>query len=626
MHNLDVRIRSLLVVCFDICAVIACWVTAYSLRFNFALPDIYMESGLFALIWVVPIHALLFRVMGLYRGIWVFASLPDLMRILRAIALSAVLVIVITVMIGPTPPVPRSVYVISPLMLVLAMGGSRAAYRVWRERQRYGALMAAGKPVLLLGAGAAGLNVAREMRRSAEWRLVAILDDNPHKHGRELMGYKVVGGLDQLGHWARVFKARHAIVAMPSATPAQQKRALVACMSAHVKAQVVRRIGDMMSQDAGLASLREVELEDLLGRDPVKIDSAPIGDMLQGRTILVTGAGGSIGSELCRQIARFAPARIVAFEANEFALYRLSEDFARQYPDVPIAAIVGDVRDPAWLDATFARHQPDVVFHAAAYKHVPMMEEHNAWQAIRNNVLGTWRVANAAVDHGVARFVMVSTDKAVNPTNVMGATKRLAEMLCQDLQTRSDTTRFECVRFGNVLGSAGSVVPKFQDQIARGGPVTVTHPEITRYFMSIPEACQLVLQAAAMGERGEIFVLDMGEPVKIVDLARVLIALAGATEEQIPIVYSGLRPGEKLYEELLADDEHTRATHHPKLRIAKARGVDAALVAEVIAWLEDNRVRSQAEVKQVLRRWVPEYQPPTPVKVVPVTPDRRARA
>ncbi|MGC3962310.1 MAG: nucleoside-diphosphate sugar epimerase/dehydratase [Rhodocyclaceae bacterium] len=623
MRNIDARLRSLIVALFDVLAVAACWLAAYVLRFNFMVPADFLASGLIALLWVLPIHAVLFRVLGLYRGIWLFASLPDLMRILKAISLSAVLVVVGAMMAGLNPPVPRSVFVIAPILLLLVMGGSRAAYRVWRERQRYGALMAAGKPVLLIGAGSAGMNVAREMRRSAEWRLVAVLDDNPNKLGRELLGYKVVGGIDELEHWAGVFKARHAIVAMPSATPAQQKRALVACMKAHVKAQVVRRIGDMMSKDAGVVSLREVELEDLLGRDPVRIDSAPIGEMLQGRCILVTGAGGSIGSELCRQIARYAPDRIVAYEANEYALYRLVEDCSEHFPDVKVVAVTGDVRHESWLDAVFAQHKPDVVFHAAAYKHVPMMEEDNAWQALRNNVLGTWRVGCAAVRHGVSRFVMVSTDKAVNPTNVMGASKRLAEMLCQHLQRGAGDTRFECVRFGNVLGSAGSVVPKFQAQIVRGGPVTVTHPEITRYFMSIPEACQLVLQAATMGEGGEIFVLDMGEPVKIVELARVLIALSGATEEQIPIAFSGLRPGEKLYEELLADDEHTRPTHHPKLRIAKAREADAGRVAEIIDWLECDVVRTQYEVKRELRRWVPEYQPPAAQLIELPTQGRR---
>jgi FlaA1/EpsC-like NDP-sugar epimerase len=350
-------------------------------------------------------------------------------------------------------------------------------------------------------------------------------------------------------------------------------------------------------------------MEDLLGRDPVAIDCPNIDSMLGGRSVLVTGAGGSIGSELCRQIALFGPAQIIAYEANEYALYKLVEEFGRRFPEVPLVPVAGDVRDALWLDDAFTRYMPSLVFHAAAYKHVPLMEEDNAWQAMTNNVLGTWRVAKAAAAHGVPKFVMISTDKAVNPTNVMGASKRLAEMICQVVQAETSATAFCSVRFGNVLGSTGSVVPKFQEQIAAGGPVTVTHPEITRYFMSIPEASQLVLQAASMGKGGEIFVLDMGEPVKIANLARDMIRLSGVSAEAVRVEFTGLRPGEKLYEELLADAEHSLPTHHEKLRVAQARVADAVVVEEVLAWVRASRVPSPAEIKRELRRWVPEYAP-----------------
>jgi FlaA1/EpsC-like NDP-sugar epimerase len=369
--------------------------------------------------------------------------------------------------------------------------------------------------------------------------------------------------------------------------------------------------------------VRPIDLEDLLGRSPVHIDTPEIRDLLFERVVMVTGAGGSIGSELCRQIARLQPAQLVLFENNEFALYALAEELVEHFPEVAIVPLAGDVKDAGWIGEVMRRHTPSVVFHAAAYKHVPLMEEHNSWQAVRNNVFGTYVVALAAQRAKVPKFVLVSTDKAVNPTNVMGATKRLAEMVCQALEGGGGATRFEMVRFGNVLGSTGSVIPKFRMQIAKGGPVTVTHPEITRYFMSIPEASQLVLEAAAMGQGGEIFVLDMGDPVRIADLARDMIRLSGHSEDEIRIVYTGLRPGEKLYEELLSDGEHTGPTYHPKLRIAKARLVPAGWIDDLLEWLKSPTPRTDAEVRRDLRRWVPEYQPATPpaLKAIPANQD-----
>ena len=319
-------------------------------------------------------------------------------------------------------------------------------------------------------------------------------------------------------------------------------------------------------------------------REAVTLDDARLHDLLTGQVVMVTGAGGSIGSELCRQIAAYEPAMLVLFEMSEYAMYKVDEQLREAFPELPVASVVGDIKNVRRVNQVMHQYSPALVFHAAAYKHVPLMEEANAWEAVQNNVLGTYVVARAAIEYGVKKFVFVSTDKAVNPTNVMGATKRLAEMVCQALQAES-RTRFEMVRFGNVLGSAGSVIPKFQEQIDKGGPVTVTHPEMVRYFMSIPEAAQLVLQAGSMGLGGEIFVMDMGEPVKIVDLARDMIRLSELSESEIRIVYTGLRPGEKLFEELLADDEHTRPTPHPKLRIAKAREVDPDWLDGLLEWL-----------------------------------------
>jgi FlaA1/EpsC-like NDP-sugar epimerase len=387
---------------------------------------------------------------------------------------------------------------------------------------------------------------------------------------------------------------------------ALRRRIMQRCIAAGAQVLTVPSLEDMVSGEASVDWLRRVELEDLLGREPVTLDAEQLRQRLTGKTVLVTGAGGSIGSELCRQIARYRPSLLVLFDVSEFALYTLLEEFVSRMPDVPVVARVGDVKSVGRLDTVLGELRPDLIFHAAAYKHVPMMEEGNAWEAIRNNTLGTLRVAEAAIAHGVEEFVLISTDKAVNPTNVMGASKRLAEMVCQALQARG-RTRFETVRFGNVLGSNGSVIPKFAEQIARGGPVTVTHPEIIRYFMSIPEASQLVLQAAVMGRGGEIFVLDMGDPVKIVDLARDMIRLAGFTEEQVPIEFTGLRPGEKLYEELLADNENTRSTHHQKVKVARAAEVPADWLDAFRPWLEQTRQLGDDAVRRDLKRWLPEY-------------------
>jgi FlaA1/EpsC-like NDP-sugar epimerase len=413
--------------------------------------------------------------------------------------------------------------------------------------------------------------------------------------------------MDSLALWAKRASVRQAIIAMPSASHQQRKRVIDLCQEAGVKVLTVPSFDDLLSGRVSVSQLREVELDDLLGRDPVQLDDAGLHQLLTDKVVMVTGAGGSIGSELCRQIARFAPSTLLLYDQGEFALYTIEQELRVSLPRLRCEYLIGDVRDSARLDEVMNRWHPAVIFHAAAYKHVPLMEQHNAWQAIQNNVLGTWRVAQAAQRHGVDKFVLISTDKAVNPTNVMGASKRLAEMACQSLQQETGT-RFVIVRFGNVLGSNGSVIPKFREQIARGGPVTVTHPEITRFFMSIPEAAQLVLQAGLMGQGGEIFVLDMGEPVKIVDLAKELIRLSGMSEDEIKIEFSGLRPGEKLYEELLADNEHTLPTPHAKLRIAQARAAEPDFPQALQGWAAAPQ-QSDAEVKQALVRWVPEYAP-----------------
>ncbi len=601
-------LRTFVVILHDLLVAALAWLAAYWLRFNLTLPMPYESAGLATLLWVVPLQGIVFWVFGLYRGMWRFASLPDLKRIVLAVGLAALLVPVVLVLFRVEAVVPRSVLVLDPLLLVVAMGGSRLAYRAWKEHRLVSMLRPDSKPVLVAGAGSAADFLLRELGRNpAGFHVVGLLDDNRGKQGRLVQGIPVLGELDEIGAWAKKKGVDDVVLALPSAAHEVRKRVAQACAEARLNVMTIPSLEDLVAGRVSVSNLRRIELDDLLGRDPVDLDDSGLHRLLTGRTVMVTGAGGSIGSELCRQIARYTPAKLVLFELSELALYAMEQELPQRFPKVPVVPVIGDVKHAAWVDRIMALHRPDVVFHAAAYKHVPLMENGNAWEALRNNVLGTQVVAAAAQTHGVEKFVMISTDKAVNPTNVMGATKRLAEMVCQSMQ-QANGTRFVSVRFGNVLGSSGSVIPKFQKQIEAGGPVTVTHPEITRYFMSIPEAAQLVLQAGLMGEGGEIFVLDMGEPVKIVDLARLMIRLSGADETRIRIEYTGLRPGEKLYEELLADDESTLPTPHPKLRVARAREGDAAWCTECVSFLHGPGPRDEAVVKARLHAWVPEYQ------------------
>lgn len=603
---------ALLAFIHDVTATAVMWLAAYWIRFNLDIPAEFLTLSFKALVWVIPLYAAIYLKFGLYRGIWRYASMGDLRRLLIAVGLGAVVSAGVVHMLQ-APGIPRSILLLHPILLLLAMGGNRFLYRAWKDGHLFSSNLNDGQPVLVLGAGDAGAMLLKDLSRSPAWRAVGLLDDDTAKHGRRLVDVPILGPIETVAEHAARLAATHAIIAMPDSSAALRRRAAELAGAAGLIVLTVPAMADVLSGRVSVSQVRKIELEDLLGRDPIQLDDEGLHRLLTGRRVLVTGAGGSIGSELCRQIARYVPEQLLFLEQSEFALYRIEQEFAVSFPEISIICIVCDVKDEACLKVIFETSRPEVVFHAAAYKHVPLMENENAWQAVRNNVFGTWCVARAAIAAGTEKFLLVSTDKAVNPANVMGASKRLAEMVCQALQLESGNTHFVTVRFGNVLGSSGSVILHFREQIARGGPVTVTHPDITRYFMLISEAAQLVLQAGLMGQGGEIFVLDMGEPIKIIDLARDMIRLSGCTEDEIRIVFTGLRPGEKLFEELLANGELTVPTPHPKLHIAQSQAaLSVEALYELRAWLK-GEPQAEATVKRWLVHFVPEYKYPQTV-------------
>lgn len=601
------KIRSTIISVHDILAVTATWLAA--LLINAKLESLPIDLLLYLQTLPIAIIAqgLIFQIFSIHRDIWRFVSIHELTRISAA------------VLVG-TLPLGGGLYLLSPLtdipillllnaiMLVMVLSASRITYRIWKSPLWTRLEIKNAEPVIVIGAGAAAASLLRDWSKTGSGCVVALLDDNLSKRGRVLCGVKVVGPINEIGQWAEKFKTKRAIIAMPSSTPAQQRLATELAQAAGLVVFTVPALADILSGQVSLTSVRKVELEDLLRRGPAQLDRSGLRSLIDGATVMVTGAGGSIGSELCRQIAYFKPNTLVCFDISEIALYNVEQEFSKSFPSIKIIYAIGDVKNTVRIEQIMKCYEPKLVFHAAAYKHVPMMEQENAWEAVQNNVHGTICLALSAVSHNVQKFVLVSTDKAVNPTNVMGATKRLAELCCKTIQ-KGNATQFVTVRFGNVMGSSGSVIPKFREQIANGGPVTVTHPDIVRYFMLIPEAAQLVLQAALMGLGGEIFVLDMGKPVRIVDLARDLIRLSGFSEDTINIKYTGLRPGEKLFEELLADDEVSLPTPHPALRVSNSsEETEKVNLNSIREWLHGPS-QSEAEVKLMLTRWVTEYRP-----------------
>lgn len=584
----------------DLALVLVAWWAAFWLRFNLDLPPEFEQLAVVASPLSVLGYAAGLFFARVYRQVWRFIGLPELRQLAKGVVWGGVITAAAVLMLR-LPSFPRSVLLLQPLIALVLLGAARAAWRTLAERQ-----LAGGRPLVIVGSLQDASDALRALKGSREWQAAAILSPVPGEMGRSLQDVRVVGSIAQLAQVCDDQGAKAALVASPPGS-LERREALLAAADAGITLLTLPRADQWLKAES--AGPRKIELEDLLGRPAVQLDVAGLSQLLSGQTALVTGAGGSIGSELCRQIARFGVGRLICVDVSEYAIYRLEQELREAHPQMEGVYYTANVREYERFASICERHSPAVVFHAAAYKHVPLMEQHNEIEALRTNALGTWHAARAAGRCGAQRFVMISTDKAVNPTNVMGATKRLAERVVQAVASQFAGTQFVSVRFGNVLGSSGSVVPLFTSQVARGGPVTVTHPEIVRFFMTIPEAAQLVMQAGLMGRSGQIFVLDMGEPVKIVELARMMIRLSGKTEQEIPITYTGLRPGEKLFEELLADDETTEPTPHPKLRIAKT---DAPMqdVEAVMRWVEETGpAPTAAQMRDWLRLQVPEYQP-----------------
>ena len=604
--------REVLTMLVDAAVVAACWNITYLFRLGFerwisARPA---YDG-WVLLGIVLAYAAISRLLKVPQSMWRFSGFGEIQRLLLACVLAGLAAAAVVIGLGLTK-VPRAVLALHPVVTLMGLAIVRIAYRMTYEhaRSRIAGRDGVVRRAIVLGAGEAARLLLAGLHQQG-WVVQGLLDDDRTKLGARINGVRVLGPLQALADKAVSAGATHVVVALPAATPAQRRRAFDLAAATGLKVLTVPSADELRTGKSRVERLRDIEAEDLLGREPVVLDEAGIAQTLLGKCVLITGAGGSIGSELCRQVARFRPLRLVLYELSEFNLYTIEQELTEAFPGVELVRLIGDVKDLAHLRHTFAQWRPQVVFHAAAYKHVPLMEDHNAAAALRNNTLGTYHAALAAAEVQAERFVLISTDKAVNPTNVMGATKRAAEMVVSSLAAQHPGTRFMAVRFGNVLGSSGSVIPKFKEQIAKGGPVTVTHPDIIRYFMTVPEAARLVLQAAAIGESGQVLVLDMGEPVKIVDLAQQLIRLAGHTPEEIPIEFTGLRAGEKLFEELLADADDTLPTAVPRLRVARL-AAPRRPTAAVLQTLELHQCTSQdddATVRARLKTLVAEFEP-----------------
>ena len=598
----------LLIGCFQACILLAATLAAFLVRFDLAVPWTHVGYIKYALIACLLVKPLTFHFFGLDRGWWRLVSIHDVARLVEANLVASLLFSLVLWRFAP-PHLPRSIYVLDFLLALFSTTAVRVGTRLLADRR---ALWTASsdRRVLIYGAGRAGLTLAREFQGNSTLgcEVVGFVDDDASKRGLTIHGIQVLGAGAELAGLVERYRIREILIALPSATVQARRAVLHACEATQVPCRIVPALGELLSERGLADQIRPVAVEDLLSRTPVQLDLQNISSHLRGRTVLVTGAAGSIGSELCRQIARFEPMDLVALDAGESPLFHLEQQLRQAFPNLRLQACIGNVQDPRRLAEVFADFRPAVVYHAAAYKHVPLMESH-VIEAVENNVFGTLNVLQSALQHGTRQFVLISTDKAVRPTNVMGATKCIAERMINAFQTPD--AALVAVRFGNVLGSNGSVVPMFKEQIARAGPVTVTHPDMQRFFMTIPEACQLVLQASAMGSGGEIFVLEMGDPVYIRDLARNLILLSGKRPGvDIQIEYTGMRPGEKLCEELHGQGEDLQPTRHEKIRIFDAARAPAAPLREGLQLLRAAcESRDRARVLRLLHELATEYTP-----------------
>lgn len=592
-----------------ISAIIAALVSIY-LRFDGNLiPQNYLSMLVGQLPFFVMITIVSFFLFKLYSRVWRYAGSSELLAIVGANFAGAICWFIFSVLVEAV--LPRSIYILTALVLTFFVGGTRLSLRVYSyltSKPQYIQRTQKLNKVLVIGAGDAGAMLAREIERyhSGKRKIIGFIDDDRDKQGKTMFGIRVLGSRYDIEQVVADTDANEIIIAMPSVKGKEIKEIIDVCKNTNCKLTILPGVYEIIEGTVSVNQLRPVEVEDLLGRDPVKLDTKNVSAYITGKVVLITGAGGSIGSEICRQVAKMQPKKMLLLGKGENSIYEISQELSIEYPQIRKVPIIADVRDEERINGIMDYFHPHVVFHAAAHKHVPLME-YQPMEAVRNNVLGTKVVAEAASKNGVETFVMISTDKAVNPTSVMGCTKRVAEMFVQSMNSISET-RFAAVRFGNVLGSRGSVIPLFKKQIAKGGPVTVTHPDMKRYFMTIPEASQLVLQAGAMAEGGEVFVLDMGEPVKIYDLARDMITLSGMIPEvDIEIKFTGLRPGEKLFEELLSAEDGTEATQHKKIFTAMIKCVDKTKLDFQIRRILEQTTGDN--VVEVLKETVPTYRP-----------------
>ena len=611
MNNLKgIRIsRIILLIIVDILMVAAsCW-GALLLRFEFDIMDPgYVEQVQKMVWWILPIAATtvaLFALLRLYNSLWDFAGADELIHILVACGIEsgALLALVLPDVIN----LPRSFPVLFGMLMLIFTMIVRFSYRFFRRARVNNSEMAR---TMLIGAGQAGALVLRELSgsRFSHNKVVCIIDDDPAKKGFQLMGVKVVGNRGDIEAMVEKYRISEIVLAIPTLSNQVKKEIWDICTRTGCKLKQMPGVYQLANGDVTIQQIRDIQIEDLLERDVVKVDNGGLSDLIRDKTVMVTGGGGSIGSELCRQLAGYKPKQLIIFDIYENNAYAIEQELRRNYPTLELHALIGSVRDAVRMDSVMEKFRPSVVFHAAAHKHVPLMET-SPLEAVKNNIFGTYNTARAADKYGVDHFVLISTDKAVNPTNVMGTSKRVCEMIVQTFAEKSKTC-FAAVRFGNVLGSNGSVIPLFREQIKKGGPVTVTHPEITRFFMTIPEAVSLVLQAGAFAQGGEIFVLDMGSPVKIDDLARNMIRLSGFEPDvDIPIVYSGLRPGEKLYEELLMSEEGLTKTANDLIYIGHKIDFDQALLQESLDKLAALTEGQDAQLRRELMHLVPTYKP-----------------